>query len=299
MTYESDRIGYEAEHYLSFEIKDTIPQDSCILVQVPTECSYNAADPTGSTSVTVHGTALSGFSVSNTGNQINITGVFTSALAPVSGQTIDITLSDVLSSVTLLEVTESYEVTIYDSSDRKINFADYNMTTVFNEPGTVTVDSFTLSTAVADEEFSMTLDLSIIIPLDDDGLYLGVIYPEEIEPADSLPTNCTTFTNFTADPYCTHDAGEREITAHEINDMEFGIELGTWFTMPLGVKTTTWTIRGYYNNTDIQAWFNEEFEIESVAGSMTIVTATRGVEEIGETTDYTLTFTPDHRIPDG
>ena len=117
MTYESDRIGYEAEHYLSFEIKDTIPQDSYILVQVPTECSYNAADPTGSTSVTVHGTALSGFSVSNTGNQINITGVFTSALAPVSGQTIDITLSDVLSSVTLLEVTESYVVTIYDSSD--------------------------------------------------------------------------------------------------------------------------------------------------------------------------------------
>ena len=32
---------------------------------------------------------------------------------------------------------------------------------------------------------------------------------------------------------------------------------------------------------------------------MTIVTASRGVEEIGETTDYTLTFTPDHRIPDG
>ena len=173
------------------------------------------------------------------------------------------------------------------------------MTTVFNEPGTVTVDSFTLSTAVADEEFSLTLDLTIIIPLDDDGLYLGVIYPEEIEPADTLPTNCTTFTNFTADPYCTHDAGKREITAHELDDMEFGIELGTWFTMPLGVTTTTWTIRGYYNNTDIQAWFNEEFEIESVAGSMTIVTATRGVEEIGETTDYTLTFTPDHRIPDG
>ena len=121
------------------------------------------------------------------------------------------------------------------------------MTTVFTLPGTVTVDSFTLSTDVVDEDFSLTLDLSIIIPLDDSGIYFSIVYPTEISAAGTLPTNCSSFTNFTTDPYCTHDSSSNEIEAHAINDMEFGLETGSWFTMPLGEMTTTWSLYGYYN----------------------------------------------------
>ena len=80
---------------MKFEITDEIPSGSYIIINVPTENSYESTDPTGSTSITVHGSAASGFSVSNSGNTVNITGLFSSALSPSSGQTIDITLSDV------------------------------------------------------------------------------------------------------------------------------------------------------------------------------------------------------------
>ena len=285
----------------TFRITNTIPQSGIIQITWPSEVSFKQSSADSYTTVTIYGTAKTGFTttVTQSSRTIAINGLFSSA--GITAQSSDIVIViDKFNNPTSQITSSSFQILTMNGSNQGIDQQTTGLTISSTLPGTITISTFVLSSYSADAQFTAqfyeTTDISA------SAANLKVYWPSEVSYVTAGTFTCTRTFGFTStSTACTVDTTNNYILLPFYQSTAHFYTVGT-FQNPLGAMTTSsWKLIVSDSSGNIIMQTTSGITATTTSNAITVTTASRpsGSTTVAIRADYTLTFKTATRMLSG
>lgn len=142
----------------TFRINNPIPQGGKFLITYPSEVEFTKQSADGYVSVTIYGTAQTGFTAALETTPITgfrITGLFSSSSLAVQSSDIVVAISELRNPKSQI-TSSSFGIYTLDSDDKEIDKRTTGLTVQSTSPGTISIITFTPSSYTVDEKVTVT-----------------------------------------------------------------------------------------------------------------------------------------------
>lgn len=282
----------------TFRLASAIPQNGIIQIIWPSQVQFKQSSADGLVSVTIYGTAKTGFttSVSQSSRTFTITGLFTAA--GISAQASDIVIAiQKLNNPESQITSNSFSISTHDGSSNEIDKQTSGLTVSSTEPGTITLISITPTSSTVDAQ--LTVQIYETTDISPSNAFLRVYWPSEVTYNTSGTLTCTMVFGFTANtPPCIVDTTNKYIELSYYRSNNHLYTVGT-FRNPLGAMTTsTWQliVSDASNNVIMQKTTGITYT--TTTSTITVTSSTRPTAKttVALRADYSITFTASNRM---
>lgn len=174
----------------TFRLTNPIPQNGVIRIAWPSQVQFKQSSADSLTTVTIYGTAKTGFTtlVSQSSKTITINGLFSTSGLAVQANDIVIVI-DKFNNPESQITSSTFGIYTMNSAFEGIDKNGNDLTISSTSPGTISITTFTLSSYSADAQFTAQFyETTDISPA---SAYLRVYWPSEVTYLSSGTSVCT------------------------------------------------------------------------------------------------------------
>lgn len=292
---EVTTAGTANMYTFTFRITNPILQNGKIYIQWPSSVTYSQSSADDYTTVTIYGTLQTAGTYSTTvssgSRTITITGLFDSSDLAVQDADIVVTI-DMFKNPQSQITSSSFVLATQDSNGDNIDYRSTGLTVVSDTPGTIDVQSITYTSYTVDSTFNVTIyEESDLNPTSGT---LRVYWPSDVSYNSTLYYSL--LVGFSS-PTCSVSTANGYIQCTTYKSSPHYYTVGR-FQNPLGAMTQSWQLKIYDSSSNLIMEQLTGIEVSSTAGSISVSTKSRSSSAVtvGINSNYTLTFTPAHRL---
>jgi hypothetical protein len=283
----------------TFRLTNSIPQSGQIQIIWPSQVKFDLSSAEGLVSVTIYGTAYTGFTteVSQPASSFVIKDLFSSA--GITAQSSDIIIAIQQMQNPESQVTSnSFSISTQDGSNYEIDKLTTGITVESTEPGSITVTQITpISSTTVDAQ--VTVQIYETTDIRPTNAFLRVYWPSEITYLTSGTLTCTMSLGFTANtPPCIVDTVNNYIELSFYRSNSHLYTVGT-FQNPLGaITTSTWKLVVLDVSDNVIMQKITDITYTTTTNTMVVTSATRptATTTIALRADYSIIFVPPSRL---